>query len=107
MESQCTEMPTFVELAGLDPEKLQRLENTLAVILALPIARDTYVQLIDGRRTWQSYVDSNTYGFRNEVMIVSDHPDPSEEALQLYEEIRTNFTAQDLKIDVKVHLIPQ
>ncbi len=100
-------MPTFVELAGLDPEKLQRLESTLAIILALPIARDTYAQLIDGRRTWQSYVDPNTSGFRNEVMIVSDHPTPSEEALQLYEEIRTNFTAQELKIDIKVPLTTQ
>ena len=97
--------PKFADLAHLKIEKLQELERTLTFILTLPNARDTYAQLIDGRPTWQSYIDPNTLGFPKEITIVSDHPNPTNGALQLYEEIRTVFIPQALKIDVQVHII--
>lgn len=102
MFSQVTETPRFAELANLSIDRLKQLETTLASILASPNAQDTYAQIIDGRATWQSHVDPNTRGFPNETIIVSDHPTPSDGAMQLYEEIRTVFTPQALKIDVQV-----
>ncbi|KAF6230551.1 hypothetical protein HO133_004895 [Letharia lupina] len=102
MFSQVTETPRFAELANLSIDRLKQLETTLASILASPNAQDTYAQIIDGRATWQSHVDPNTRGFPNETIIVSDHPTPSDGAMQLYEEIRTVFTPQALKIDVQL-----
>ena len=44
-------MPSFGDLTNIDPEKLQDLETVLTTILALPIARDTLAQVIEGRPT--------------------------------------------------------
>ena len=84
--------PTFANLTNLSTKKVQQLETVLAFILQLPSAQSTYAQVIDGKRTWQSYIDPNTYGFQKETTIVSDHPNPSDRAMQLYEEIRKIFT---------------
>lgn len=91
-------------MADLSTEKLQHLETTLAFILALPSVQDIYAQIIDGNPTWKSYVDPNTLGDRTEKTIVSDHPNPSHEAMQLYEEIRKVFRPQALNIDIQVSL---
>lgn len=104
MESQVNLTPRFADLANLSNEKLQPLETILARILASPKAQDIYAQIIDGRATWQSYIDPSTKGFRKETTIVSDHPNPSKEAMQLYDEIRTVFTPQALRVDIQVSL---
>ena len=44
MDSQIVELPTFADLTSLSSEKLQQLVSTLAFILTLPAARDTYAQ---------------------------------------------------------------
>ena len=102
MDSPVDKLPTFADLANLSTDKFQQLESTLAFILATSAAQDTYAQLIDGRPTWQSYVRDP--GFPDEFTIVSDHPNPSHEAIQQYEEIRTRLTLHAVKMDIKVQL---
>ena len=102
MDSPVEKLPTFADLTNLSSDKFQQLESTLAFILASPAAQDTYAQLIDGKPTWQSY--ANNPGFPNEVTIVSDHPNPSDEALQQYEEIRAGLTLHAIKMDINVQL---
>ena len=103
MDSPVDRIPTFADLANLSADKYQHLESTLSFILASPAAQDTYAQLIDGRPTWQSYVRDS--GFPDEVTIVSDHPTPSDKAIQQYEEIRTALTLHAIKMDVNVQLL--
>lgn len=88
MESNVSEVPKFVDLAtaNLSVEKFQQLETVLTFILALPIARNTYAQIIDGKNT----------------NISSDYPKPSDRAMRLYEDFRTAFKFQSLKIDSQV-----
>lgn len=105
MNSQSHETYTSAHLANLSPEKLQPLEIVLALILASSNAQDIYAQLIDGKPTWQSYPDPNFDRFPDEVMIVSDHPCPSDEAIQLYEEVRTTISTSELMVDIKVSLL--
>lgn len=100
MDSPADKLPTFADLANLSIDKFQQLESTLASILASPAAQDAYAQLIDGTPTWQSYV--NDSGLANEVTIVSDHPNPSDEAIQQYEEIRAGLTLHAVKMDINV-----
>ena len=102
MDSPVDKMPTFADLANLSTDKFQQLESTLASILASPAAQDTYAQLIDGRPTWQSYVRDP--GFPDEFIIVSDHPNSSDEAKQQYEEIRAGLTLHAIKVDINVQL---
>ncbi|CAF9930845.1 MAG: hypothetical protein ALECFALPRED_004741 [Alectoria fallacina] len=83
MESKLTEVSPCLGLTNLSAEKLQPLEVALTSILAMPIARDTYAQMIDGTS-------------------VRDHPSPSNEAIQQYEEIRKGFAVRALKIDTKL-----
>lgn len=102
MESPVNRVSGFVDLADLSAEKLQQLETVLKSILALPIAQDTYAQIIDGNPTWQSYAEPNAKRFPLETTIVSDHPTPSPGAIQRYEEFRKDFTAAALKTDTQV-----
>ena len=102
MDSTVDKLPTFADLANLSSDKFQQLESNLAFILASPAAQDTYAQLIDGRPTWQSYV--RDAGFPNEVTVVSDRPNPSDEAIQQYEEIRASLTLHAIKMDINVQL---
>lgn len=97
------EMPTIGDLSNLSVEKLQDLERVLKPILALPIARDTYAQIIDGTPTRTPYSDDIKANKSplSETIIVSDNSKPSDRAMQLYEEIRTTFAPQGLKIDLK------
>ena len=84
METNVTEVSTWPGISNLSAEKLQQLETILTSILAMPIARDTYAQIIDGS-------------------VVHGHSKLSDEAIQRYEEIRKGFTARALKIDNQVH----
>lgn len=83
MESNVTEVSTWPGISNLSAEKLQQLETVLTSILTMPIARNTYAQIIDGS-------------------VVRDHSKISDEAIQQYEEIRKGFTARALKIDTQV-----
>ncbi len=84
METNVTEVSTWPDISTLGAEKLQQLETIMTSILAMPIARDTYAQIIDGS-------------------VVHDHSKISDKAIQQYEEIRKGFTARALKIDTQVH----
>lgn len=104
MESIASDMPSFGDLTNVDPEKLRDLETVLTTILALPIARDTLAQVIEGRPTRTPYSDeirNSTLPF-HKTIIVSDNLKPSHKALQKFEEIKQAFAPQDLIIDLKV-----
>lgn len=88
-------MPTFGDLTNLSPEKLQELETVLNSILALPVARETYFQIIHG-------TPSRMRSHLRETIVVNDSLKSSEKAIQLFEEIRTKFALQNLKIDMKL-----
>ena len=103
VQSNPGEMPDIGDLSNLSAEKLQELETLLKSILALPIARDTYAQIIDGTPTRTPYSD-DIKAFRSplrKTIIVNDNSEPSGRAMQLYEETRTTFAPQGLKIDLK------
>ena len=87
MESNVTEVATWPDISNLSAEKLQQLETILTSILAMPITRDTYAQIIDGS-------------------VVRDNSKTSHEAIQQYEEIRKSFTVRALKIDTQVQRRP-
>ena len=97
MESHAKEMPTFGDLTNVSIEKLQDLDTILATILALPIARETFTQIIDGKptRTFHSQEDQPSHD-------INDHAKPSDRATQEYETIKKTFASQDLIIDLKV-----
>lgn len=98
ISSNPNEMPDFGDLTNLSAEKLQELETVLTSILALPVARETYAQIIDGnpiRGPRAVHINAST-------SLVSDNTKPSDRAMQLYEEFRTAFAPQGLRIDLKV-----
>lgn len=103
-DSNTSEMPIFGDLTNLSPEKLRELETVLNSILALPVARETYAQIIDGKpiRTPYSEDIKALRSHLRETIIVKDNPKPSDQAMQLYEEIRTKFAPQTLEIDLKL-----
>ena len=104
MDPKPMEIPTFGDLTNLSFEKLQELETLLESILASPLARDTYAQIIDGspiRTPYSDGIKADENSWR-ETIIVGDKTKPSDEALQEYEKIRTGFAPQILRIDLKV-----
>ena len=88
MNSRVNEQPMFAGLANLKSEKLQELQNTLAPILASSAAEGVYAQLIDGRPTGQQEA--------------TDQSNPSDSAIQLYQNVRASLKLQLLKIDMNV-----
>ena len=82
MESTTNKILDSANLSLLSTEKLQELDRVLRAILALPIAQDTYAQIIYGKRTWES--------------------NPSPEAREQYDEFRKAFVTQALKLDTQV-----
>lgn len=112
MESNTTtkEIPTFGDLTNVSAEKLQELETVLAAILALPLARETYAQIIDGTPTRTAWSDEiqrelNDCESRSwEKTIVSGNAKPSDQAVEQYEMIRTTFGPQNLRVDLKVRI---
>lgn len=108
IESNADKMPIFGDLTNLSHEKLRELETLLNSILALPVARETYAQIIDGtpiRTPYSEDIKALRSNLR-ETIIVNDNSKPSDQAMQLYEEIRTKFAPQTLKIDLKVGTPP-
>ena len=81
MSSNISKDPGFTELSNLSSEKLQLLDTVLASILALPIAQDTFAQIIHGKAAWQS--------------------SPSQRAREQYKIFRKSFSAQVLKLDTQ------
>ena len=104
MDSFFINQPSFGNLTNVDPQKLQDLETVLTAILALPIARDTFAQIIEGTPTRTPYSDeikkSNDPYIK--TIITSDKVKPSLEAVQIFEEIKAGFAPQDLIMDLKV-----
>ena len=82
MRSNFNQVSEFSDLFHLSANKLQQLDTVLKSILALPIAQDTYAQIIDGNPTW--------------------HSTPNHKARQQYEEFRKSFIAQTLKLNKRV-----
>ena len=104
MESIASHMPSFGHLTNIDPEKLQDLETVLTTILALPIARDTLAQVIEGtpiRTPFSDEIKKSKSTFRKTI-IVGDNVKPRHEAVQKFDEIKTAFAPQDLIIELKV-----
>ena len=96
----------LVNLACITPEKLERLEATLATILTSSVAEETYAQLIDGNPTRSSFYEN--YGGENlENTNVSDLDKPSSQAIQSFQDIRASFSPLDLSLDVNVRSIPR
>ena len=79
------------DLIHLSAEKLQQLETVLESILALPIAQETYAQIIDGKRIRQTPLDGSTQESSTETAIVSDRPKPSRRAIQHFKEFMKDF----------------
>ena len=97
-------MPGFGKLTILDPEKLQNLETVLTTILALPIARDTLAQVIEGIPTRTPFSDEikNSSDSFSKTIIVGDNVGPGHKAVQKFDEMKTAFALQDLIIELKV-----
>ena len=104
MESYINTMPTFGDLSNVSVEKLQELNSVLAKILALPIAQDTYAQIIDGKPTRTPYSDQNkaSQSRSGKINSISGTSKPSDQAIQEYEKIRKAFAPENLFIDLKV-----
>lgn len=82
MASTLKHLSGFSDLLHLSVEKLQQLDVVLKSILALPIAEDTFAQILDGKPSWQSK--------------------PSDEARRRYGEFRKAFSIQALKLNAQV-----
>ena len=104
IEPITSDMSGFGHLTNLDPEKLRDLETVLTTILALPITRDTLVQVIEGTPTRTPYSDEikNAEFKFDKTIIVGDNVKPSHKAMQKFDEIKTAFAPQDLIIELKV-----
>ena len=103
MESSNNKMPTFGDLTNLSVEKLEELNTVLTTILALPVARDAYAQIIDGKPTRTPYSEVNLRQSKTgKINSISGHSKPPDQAFEEYEKIRKAFTSQDLLIDLKV-----
>ena len=108
MDINTNDASRFGDLTNLSTEKLQELEAVLATILALPAARETYAQIIDGtpiRSPRFGPVKAST--LQGLETIVSGRTEPSDLALQQYDSIRIAFSApQQLRIDSKARVSP-
>ena len=104
INSNAKELPGFGRLTHLKPEKLQELNAVLKLILALPVAREAYAQIIDGTPTRTPYSDDIKAhrSYFSKTIIVNHNTKPSDQATQQYEMIRAAFTPEGLIVDVKV-----
>ena len=104
MQPNSVENPTFGDPTNISVEKLQEPETLLDSIWALPLARDTYAQVIDGspiRTPFSDDIKAHESSL-HATIIVGDKTKPSDHALQEYEKIRRGFAPQVLRIDLKV-----
>ena len=105
------EMPHFDDLTSLSAEKLQELETVLGSILSLPIACETFAQIIDGTPTRTPYSDDIKANKSHlwETIIVSNNSKPSDWAIQEYKKFRTTFRTtfppKGLIIDLEVRTL--
>ena len=108
MESFIKDKASFGHLINVDPKKLRDLETILTTILALPIARDTFAQVIEGRPTRTPYSDEikNSKDPFEKTIIIGNNVKPNHEAVQRFEEIRAAFKPQELIMDLKVRRFP-
>ena len=106
MDPKSVENPSFGDPTNLSVEKLQELETVLESILALPLAKDTYAQIIDGSPIRTPFSDDIKAHKSSlcETIIVGNRSKPSDRALQEYDAIRRGFTPQILRIDLKVRI---
>ena len=104
METHANTMPTFGDLTNLSAEKLQELNTVLASILALPLARDTYAQIIDGKPIRTPYSEENkiSQSGSGKSNSISGNSKPTDRAIQEYEKISKAFTSENLLIDLNV-----
>ena len=108
IEPKAYEMPNFNDLTNLSAGKLHELETVLASILSLPIACETYAQIIDGKPTRTAHSDDIKAHKSHlwETIIVSNDSKPSDWAMQEYEKFRTTFMTtfppKGFIIDLKV-----
>ena len=103
MESKAYEHPAFGDLTKIHPEKLQELETILTFILSLPVARETFSQIITGSTRSAPYsgdIKSNN-GF-DKPTTEDDDATSRDQAMREYEEVRKAFAVQRLKIDLNV-----
>ena len=103
MDSNTNDASRFGDLTNLSTEKLEELEAVLATLLALPVARETYAQIIDGIPIRSPYSDEiKASRSLKKTFIVGDQIKPSDMAMEQYDRIRTAFSApQQLRIDSK------
>ena len=106
MESLAIDMSGFGDLSNLSAEKLQELETVLSAILALPVARETFAQVIEGNPTRTPYSDDikQSRSVWYETTVIGENTEPSEKAIQEYGEIRRAFAPQMLIIDLEVRI---
>lgn len=102
MASNSADLSGFGDLTNVSAERLQDLEILLRAILALPIAKSTYAQIIDGTPARTPFSDEYRTSVCYSTIIDSDEAKPSDEAMQEYEKVKTTFAPQDLIIDLKV-----
>ena len=103
MDSNINDVSRFGDLTNLSTEKLQELEAVLATILALPVAREMYAQIIDGTPIRSPYSDDLIVKSGSiKTFVVGDRTKPSDIAMFQYDSIKTSFSApQQLRIDSK------
>ena len=82
MESEVDTDLNLSVLSTVYPEKIQKLDNVLKIILNTSVAQNTFAQIIHGKPTW--------------------HSQPSQEVRKKYNEFRESFSARDLKLDTQV-----
>ncbi len=100
-------MPTFGDLTNVSVEKLQELNTVLARILALPLARDTYAQIIDGKPTRNLYPENpegskTSQSGSGKGSSADGNSEPTDRPMEEYEKIRKAFTPANLLIDLNV-----
>ena len=104
MESFVKPQSSFGDLTNVDPKKLQDLETVLTTILASPIARDTFAQIIEGRptRTPDSDEIKKSKDPSRKTITNGNNVKPGREAVQRFDEIKAAFGPLDLIIDLQV-----
>ncbi len=108
MNANANDISRFGDLTNLSAGKLQELETILTPILASPVARETFAQIIDGMPIRTPYSDGikASRSHLRKTVIVGDKTKPSDLALQQYDEVRKAFSApQQLRIDSKARIL--
>lgn len=92
-------LPT-TDLANLDFERLQYLENFLVTILASSVAERAFAQIIDGLPTRTSF--ERNAGSRPWLPEVLQREGPSESSLEVFRTFRARFQLAGVLVNSKV-----